>query len=284
MPNPILKIKRGSGAPTSLSTGELAIDTLNKSLFVGTADGPLVIGGEHIFAKKAYADAAVAAEAALRSASDATLTSNLATEVSDRAAAVSAAAATAASNLASESSARQAADATLTTNLASEVSRAQAAEGTLSTNLAGEISRATAAEVALGTRIDNVLHNVDGVALNSLSEVVVAFQAADGTLNGAITSLASSASTGLSNEVTRATAAELALGVRIDGTVSAATALTSRVSAAESDINTLESDLSAEITNRSNAVSSEASTRASADTSLGNRITALETTIDGGTY
>jgi hypothetical protein len=129
-----------------------------------------------------------------------------------------------------------------------------------------------------------VLSNVDGVALNSLAEVVAEFQAADSNLNGAITSLASSASTGLQNEVTRATAAEAALGVRIDGTVSAATALASRVTAAESDINTLESDLSAEITNRSNAVSSEASTRASADTSLGNRITALETEIDGGTY
>jgi hypothetical protein len=129
-----------------------------------------------------------------------------------------------------------------------------------------------------------VLSNTTQGSLDSLSEIVTAFEAADSSLNGAITSLASTASTGLQNEVTRATAAEAALGVRIDGTVSAATALASRVTAAESDINTLESDLSAEITNRSNAVSSEASTRASADTSLGNRITALETEIDGGTY
>ena len=44
MANPIIRIKRGSGAPVSLQTGELAIDTLNKSLFVGTATGPLAIG------------------------------------------------------------------------------------------------------------------------------------------------------------------------------------------------------------------------------------------------
>jgi len=244
MPNPILKIKRGSGAPVSLAVGELAIDQLNKSLFVGTSDGPLAVGGEHIFAKKTYADSAVASEASLRST----------------------------------------ADATLTTNLASEVTRAQAAEGTLTTNLAGEITRATAAEAALGTRIDNVLSNVTPGSLDSLSEIVTAFQAADSNLNGAITSLAASASTGLQNEVTRATGAESALGTRIDGVVSAATALTSRVSAAESDIVSNASAISAEVTARTSAVSAEASTRASADTSLGNRLTSLETEIDGGTY
>jgi hypothetical protein len=52
MANPILKIKRGSGAPVSLQQGELAMDLLNKSLFIGTAEGVLAIGGEHVFAKK----------------------------------------------------------------------------------------------------------------------------------------------------------------------------------------------------------------------------------------
>lgn len=171
MANPILKIKRGSGTPGSLQVGEVAFDTQNKSLFIGTSEGVLPIGGEHVFAKKTFVNDAVSAE----------------------------------------------------------------------------VSRATAAENALGTRIDNVLSNVDGTALNSLAEIVTAFQQADSDLNGAITTLASSASTGLSNEVTRATAAESALGTRIDGVVSAATSLTSRVSAAESDITALESDLSGRI-------------------------------------
>lgn len=60
--NPIIKIKRGTTTPVSLSTGELAVDLQNKNLFVGDASGlPLAIGGEGTFATKAYADAAVAA-------------------------------------------------------------------------------------------------------------------------------------------------------------------------------------------------------------------------------
>ena len=150
--------------------------------------------------------------------------------------------------------------------------------------ISSENARAVAAELALGTRIDNVLHNVDGVALNSLSEVVVAFQAADGTLNGAITSLASSASSALTAEVSRATAAETALGVRIDGTVSAATALASRVTAAESDINTLESDLAAAVSAVTSSLNSEVSRATAAESALSGRVSALETEIDGGSF
>lgn len=43
---PIVKIKRGSGAPASLNTGELAIDLTNKDLYVGDANGvPFTVGG-----------------------------------------------------------------------------------------------------------------------------------------------------------------------------------------------------------------------------------------------
>ena len=74
--------------------------------------------------------------------------------------------------------------------------------------ISSENARATAAESALGTRIDNVLSNVTQGSLDSLTEVVTAFQAADSNLNGAITSLANSASSALTAEVNRATAAE----------------------------------------------------------------------------
>ena len=118
--NPKLLIKRGSGSPISLTTGELAMDLQNSSLFIGTANGPLAIAGEHIFAKKTFVSDAVAAEASLRSSADSTLTSNLnseisrataaegvvaanlATEITDRAAAIT-----------SEASARSSADTTL---------------------------------------------------------------------------------------------------------------------------------------------------------------------------
>ena len=121
---------------------------------------------------------------------------------------------------------------------------------TAESGLSSEISRATAAEAALGTRIDNVLSNVDGSALDSLTEVVSAFQAADSNLNGAITSLASSASSDLAAEPSAREAADSALDSRLttaEGDItaieSAASTLAGRVTTAEGDIDTLQSDL-----------------------------------------
>lgn len=53
--------------------------------------------------------------------------------------------------------------------------------------VAAEASRASAAEVALGVRIDNVLSNADPAALDSLSELLSAYQAADSSLSDSIT-------------------------------------------------------------------------------------------------
>ena len=124
--------------------------------------------------------------------------------------------------------------------------RVTTAEGGLSS----EISRATAAEAALGVRIDNVLSNTDGAALDSLTEVVSAFQAADSNLNGAITSLASTASSGLAAETSAREAADSALDSRLttaEGDItaieSAASTLAGRVTTAEGEIDTLQSDL-----------------------------------------
>jgi hypothetical protein len=125
-------------------------------------------------------------------------------------------------NLAAEATTARAAELLLTTNLAAEattaraaelaeLTRATAAETVLQTNITTEETARIAGDVALGVRIDNALSNLDGAALDSLTEIVTAFQAADSTLNGAITTLAASAGTGLSDEVARATAAELLL-------------------------------------------------------------------------
>jgi exonuclease VII small subunit len=79
-----------------------------------------------------------------------------------------------------------------------------------------EEARALAAEASLQSQITNVLSNVDGAALDSLTEIVTAFQAADSNLNGAITSLASSASSALSAEESARIAADQSLQSAID--------------------------------------------------------------------
>ncbi len=124
-------------------------------------------------------------------------------------------------NLASEASTARAAELVLRTDLASEVARAIAEEAYLQAQIDAKEAASNAADSALGVRIDNVLNNVDGVALNSLAEIVTAFQAADGTLNGAITSLASSASTDLTTEINARTTADTALQTAIDNEATA---------------------------------------------------------------
>jgi hypothetical protein len=305
MANPILKIKRGSGAPVSLQAGELAMDLQNKSLFIGTANGPLAIAGEHIFAKKTYADDAVAAEALLRSG----------------------------------------ADSTLTTNLNNEITRATNSENVIAANLAQELlDRASAVSAEASSRVsgDNVLDGkittekgrIDAILSasqadkDSFAEIVTLINSVDLTNDNALTAAVLSINNAIDAEASTRGTADTNLGIRIDGVVSAATALTTRVSAAEQDIldevadraaaiTSVQNSLSAEssarataITTLTNRVADEESARATADTSLSNRITALEgasadsrldaveadvadhetrisaleTTIDGGSY
>ena len=110
-----------------------------------------------------------------------------------------------------------------------ETTRATGAEGVLTTAVAllnnaddtvtgsvaksvkTETTRATNAEYDLGIRIDNVLSNVTAGSLDSLTELVTAFQAADGDLQTSINNLSSGAGSSLANEITRATGAEEAI-------------------------------------------------------------------------
>jgi hypothetical protein len=271
MANPIIKIKRGSGAPVSLQTGELAIDTLNKSLFVGTAQGVLAIGGEHIFAKKTYVDSAVS----------------------------------------SEQSAREAADSTLTTNLNAEISRAQGAESDLADDIAAETSaRQSAINAAVSTleaadtaldgkitvekgRIDAIL-SASSADKDSFAEIVTLINSVDLTNDDALAAAILSINDSIADETSARTSGDSSLQGNIDTVASDLSALTTRVSAAEQDILDEESAriaaVSAEAAARASDVSgleadialvqsnldSESSTRSTADTSLSNRITTLE--------
>ena len=271
MANPILKIKRGSGAPVSLQQGELAMDLLNKSLFIGTAEGVLAIGGEHVFAKKTYVDSAVS----------------------------------------SEQSAREAADTTLTNNLNAEISRAQGAESDLADDISAEEtariaavsaeqSAREAADTVLDGKITTEKNRVDAILSasqadkDSFAEIVTLINSVDTENDSAFAGYVLSNNAALAQEVSDRQSGDSALGLRIDGVETAATALTGRVSAAEQDIidnaTAISAEetariaaVSAEATSRANAdttlqnnIDSEASTRSTADTSLSNRITTLE--------
>lgn len=305
MANPIIKLKRGSGSPVTLQVGEPAYDTLNKSLLIGTAEGVIAIGGEHIFAKKTYVDSAVS----------------------------------------TEQSAREAADTTLTNNLNAEISRAQAAESDLADDItAEETARVAAVSAEAASRVagDNALDakittekgRIDAILdaseadKDTFAEIVQLINSVDLTNDNALAAAVLSINDELAAEYNLRVGGDTALGVRIDGVESAATALEARVTTAEADIVANATAISAEETARIAAVSAEASARQAADTTLqGNidaeasarstadtslsnrvdalesasadsrlddleadvadhetRISALETTIDGGVY
>ena len=268
--NPVIRIKRGTGAPVSLQLAEFGFDKLNKNLFIGTEEGVFDLAGSN-YAKKTFVSDAVAAEALLRSA----------------------------------------ADSTLTTSLNSEISRATAAEGVIAANLAQELlDRAAAVSAEAASRVSgdnaldakietekgriNAILNLSTADRDSFKELVDLVTSIDTENDSTLAGYVSSNNAALASEISTRGANDTALGLRIDGVVSAATALTTRVSAAEQDILDEVSDRAAAITSVQNSISSEASsrsaaittlttrvaseesTRATADTSLSNRITSLE--------
>jgi hypothetical protein len=266
----IIKVKRGTGTPVSLQLAELGFDKLNKKLFIGTEEGVFDLSGES-YAKKTFVDSAVAAEAALRTTGDSNLSTSLNNEISRATAAEGVIAA----NLATEISDRAAA-------VSAEASARSAADTTLQSNINTEKGR-----------IDAILSAADADK-DSFAEIVSLINSVDTTNDSAFAGYVTSNNAALASETSARQSADTALGIRIDGVETSATALTSRVSAAEQDIVDLGTDIAAETSARQSAISSEqtarqsadttlqgnidseASTRSTADTSLSNRITALE--------
>lgn len=104
---------------------------------------------------------------------------------------------------------KQYVDGAIATAKGEEQSRALAAEASLETAIATERSRAMGVEQSLSTALNYVISNVDAGAIDSLVEIVNAFQTADGSLQGAISNLTL-------GEQSRALAAEASLQSAID--------------------------------------------------------------------
>jgi hypothetical protein len=304
MANPVIRIKRGTGSPVSLQLAELGFDKLNKKLFIGTEEGVFDLSGES-YAKKTFVSDAVEAEADLREAADATLTSNLNAEISRA----------------------QGAESDLADDIAAETSARQSA-------ITAETSAREAADTALDGKITVEKNRVDAILdaseadKDSFAEIVALINSVDTENDQAFAGYVLSNDAALAQEVSDRQAGDTALQGNIDDVASDLSALTTRVSAAEQDILDEETariaavsaeaaaraadvtDLEADIAEVQSNLDAESSTRSTADTSLSNRldalesvssdsrltdleadvadhetrITALETTIDGGTY
>lgn len=156
----------------------------------------------------------------------------------------------ASSALASEIARAQAAEGDLQSQITAEISRATSAEETITSNLVTEISDRQAADSAeqsariaadnnLQAQINSIISNTDPAVIDSLVEVVAAFEAADSNINNAITSLANSASSALASETTRAQNAEENLQDQID---SLSSNVSTNVSSLDGRIDALEAD------------------------------------------
>jgi exonuclease VII small subunit len=73
-----------------------------------------------------------------------------------------------------------------------------------------EASARAAADNALQLQINNILNNTDATALNSLAEIVTAFQQADSNLNQAITNISNGSTLALNQEASLRAAADTA--------------------------------------------------------------------------
>ena len=102
--------------------------------------------------------------------------------------------------------------------------------------LDAETAARTAADSAMSARIDDVVSNIDPAALDSLAEVVAAFQNTQGDVAASLANLSSSASSALADEISRATTAELTIASDLAAEVTRAqgaeAALASQISSA----------------------------------------------------
>jgi hypothetical protein len=244
-------------------------------------------------ATKGYVDSELSSEESARIAGDAGLQSSLTSEASARVAADAALQV----EIDTEESARAAGDASLSTSLGNEASTRAAAVVALQGSVAGEESARIAGDSNLQTQINNLLSNVTPESLDSLSEIVSAFQDADGYLLEVVQNLSTGSSSALGIEISARAAGDAALQAEIDTEESARAAgdaaLTTSLgvetsariaadAALQVEIDTEESARAAGDAALSTSLGNEASARAAADAALQVEIDAEESARAAG--
>lgn len=232
-------------------------------------------------------EAAVSAEQSAREAADAALDARLDVletdpvtqsyvdgEVSDLQSQINALDSSSSGAVAAEQAAREAADNALDARL-DTLEGADTVEGSVAkaekdakdhadSIVAAEQSAREAADTSLQNQINDILANTDPAALDSLSEIVSAFQAADSDLTDAITSVLGTHTSELNTEVAARQAADATLQSNIDSEASARQAADSAEQAA-----------------REAADAAEQAAREAADSALDVRVDALEAVSEG---
>ena len=134
---------------------------------------------------------------------------------------------------------------------------------------------------ALSATVNNIISNTDGAALDSLTEIVSAFQSADSTLNGAITTLASDATSARTALETSLKA--YADQAEADAISTAAADATAKADAAESAANSYTDGRETAITTAytSAIATSKAASDAYADQAEADAITSANAYTDG---
>ena len=150
------------------------------------------------------------------------------------------------SNVAIENAARIAGDSDLGARIDQEIADRLAGDVANSAEVAAEQARAEGVEAGLQSQVDFITNNTDPAALDSLTEIVDAFQSADSDMSALI----SSNTTAISNEASTRASADSVLQGNIDAEAStrstADASLQSQIDALELDLNVSTDDVLAQ--------------------------------------
>jgi hypothetical protein len=216
---------------------------------------------------------AVSSEETARIAGDSALQSSLNSEISARQSADT----TLQSNIDAEVSARLAGDADIELMVEEEISNRESEITRVENLLAdernergeGDASTLQSSKDYTDGKISLVMSNLDTEALDSLVEVVTAFQNADSDLNQSISDLSAAATSALATETAARISGDSSLqsdSDALEGVVQG------NFDLQQSDIDGLRSDIDAEVINREAAISAEQSARELADQQLQSNI------------